>query len=119
MSILLSASRSFLPEIEAGRIAMQLQRPTEPSLEHLHPLRQQLLAGGARISRATHFNGESAPEETSAPTSMSRPNKHAEKLPLGPHPRAVKAQGKAVKAKRRRTLLGSPVCFTLRVLQER
>ena len=53
---------------------------------------------------------------TSAPTSMSRPNKHAEKLPLGPHPRAVKAQGKAVKARRRRTLLGSPVCFTLRVL---
>ena len=95
---------------------MQLQRPTEPSLEHLHPLRQQLLAGGARISRVTHFNGESAPEETSAPTSMSRPNKHAEKLPLGPHPRAVKAQGKAVKAKRRRTLLGSLVCSTLRVL---
>ena len=54
--------------------------------------------------------------EISAPTSMSRLNKHVEKLPLGHHPRAVKVQGKAVKARRRRTLLRFPACSTLRVL---
>ena len=111
MSISLSVSRSSLPEIEAGKIAMQLQRPTEPSLEHLHPLRQQLLAGEARISRATHFNGESAPEETSAHTSMSRPNKHAEKLPLGPHPRGGKGSGKGGKGKEKKDTSKIPCLF--------
>ena len=107
MSTLLSASRSSSLEIEAERIAMRLQRPTEPSLGLPHPLSQQLPAGGARTSRATHFNGESAPEETSALNKHVKAEQTRGKTPPRSPSKGGKGSGKAVKAKRRRTLLGS------------
>ena len=63
-------------------------------MEHQRHLSQLLLAGEAKTSRAMRFSGGNAPRVTSAPTSMSKPNRHEGELPRGHHPKEKGGKGK-------------------------